>query len=45
MAPKLPTRSYINTIYKLLLEKESIKPDQKKEFLKSIRRELSEGAQ
>lgn len=28
MAPKLPTRSYINTIFKLLMEEGSVKTDQ-----------------
>ncbi|MBW6472365.1 MAG: hypothetical protein K0B14_04510 [Anaerolineaceae bacterium] len=45
MAPKLPTRSYINTIFKLLLEEESVKTDQFKELLESIHRVLSDDAQ
>ena len=45
MAPKLPTRSYINTTFKLLLEEEIVKTDQFKELLESIHRKLSEDAQ
>jgi hypothetical protein len=45
MAPKLPTRSYINTTFKLLLEEETVKTDQLKELIESIHRELSDDAQ
>jgi hypothetical protein len=45
MAPKLPSRSYINTIFKLLLEEESVKMDQLTELLESIKRNVSEDAQ
>ena len=41
MAPKLPTKSYINTIFKLLLDNESIRSDQLTELLKSIDRDIS----
>jgi len=36
MAPKLPSRSYINPIFKLLLEEESVKMDKLRELLESI---------
>lgn len=41
MAPKLPTRSYINTIFKFLLEEESVKTEQLTELLESIKRDIS----
>ncbi|MBE0688304.1 MAG: hypothetical protein IH585_20110, partial [Anaerolineaceae bacterium] len=41
MAPKLPSKSYINQIFKLLLEDESVKADQLTELLKSINRDVS----
>lgn len=41
MAPKLPSKSYINKIFKLLLEDESVKADQLTELLKSINRDMS----
>jgi hypothetical protein len=41
MAPKLPTRSYINTIYKLLLEEEAVKTEQLTELLESIKHDKS----
>jgi len=41
MAPKLPSKSYINKIFKLLLEDESVKADQLTELLKSINRDVS----
>lgn len=41
MAPKLPTKSYINKIFKLFLDDESIRKDQLTELLKSINRDNS----
>jgi len=41
VAPKLPSKSYINKIFKLLLDDESIRTDQLTELLKSINRDIS----
>jgi hypothetical protein len=45
MAPKLPSKSYINTIFKLLLEEELAKMDHLTELLESIHRDVSEDSQ
>jgi len=45
MAPKLPSKSFINPIFKHLLEEESVKTDQLKELILSIIQDVSKDAQ